>query len=91
VKSRRSFAKTTRWTRGTAAKAITYPIKHLENTFGLDRALDITTDRINAHIAQRQDSGAKNATINRELAALKRMFSLAMQAGKLSSKRYIRR
>lgn len=57
-----------------AAKAITYPIRHLENTFGLDRALDITTDRIKAHIAQRQDSGAKNATINRELAALKRMF-----------------
>jgi integrase len=72
-----------------AAKAITYPIKHLENTFGLDRALDITTDRIKAHIGQRQDSGAKNATINRELAALKRMFSLAMQAGKLSSKPYI--
>jgi integrase len=72
-----------------AVKAITYPIKHLENTFGLDRALDITTDRINAHIGQRQDSGAKNATINRELAALKRMFSLAMQAGKLSSKPYI--
>jgi integrase len=72
-----------------AAKAIAYPIKHLENTFGLDRALDITTDRINAHIAQRQDSGAKNATINRELAALKRMFSLAIQAGKLSHKPYI--
>jgi site-specific recombinase XerD len=66
-----------------ASKAVTYPIRHLKNTFGLDRALDITTDRVTAHIAQRQDSGAKNATINRELAALKRMFSLAMQAGKL--------
>jgi hypothetical protein len=51
--------------------------------------LDITTDRINAHTGKRQDSGAKNATINRELAALKRMFSLAIQAGKLSSKPYI--
>ena len=30
-----------------------------------------------------------NASINRELAALKRMFSLAVQAGKLSAKPYI--
>ena len=42
-----------------------------------------------AHIARRQEAGASNATINRELAALKRMFSLAVQAGKLSSKPYI--
>src|SRR5262249_41757619 len=30
-----------------------------------------------------------NASINRELAALKRMFSLAVQAGKLSTKPYV--
>jgi integrase len=30
-----------------------------------------------------------NASINRQLAALKRMFTLAVQAGKLSSKSYI--
>jgi integrase len=53
------------------------------------KALDLTSDRINTHIARRQQEGAKNATINRELAALKRMFSLAVQAGKLSSKPYI--
>jgi integrase len=72
-----------------AVKIIEYPIKHLRKSFALDKALDLTTDRINAHIARRQQEGAKNATINRELAALKRMFSLAVQAGKLSSKPYI--
>jgi integrase len=72
-----------------AVKIVEYPIKHLRKSFALDKALDITTDRINAHIVCRQEEGAKNATINRELAALKRMFSLAIQAGKLSSKPYI--
>src|SRR6266498_1330686 len=72
-----------------AVKIIEYPIKHLRKSFALDKALDLTTDRINAHIARRQQEGAKNATINRELAALKRMFSLAVQAGKVSSKPYI--
>jgi integrase len=72
-----------------AAKIIQYPIKHLKNSFTLYKARDLTTDRINGHIARRQQEGAKNATINRELAALKRMFSLAVQAGKLSSKPYI--
>jgi integrase len=72
-----------------AVKIIEYPIKHLRKSFAVSKALDVTTDRINAHIARRQQEGAKNATINRELAALKRMFSLAVKAGKLSSKPYI--
>jgi integrase len=54
-------------------------LKHLKTFFEGVRAVDITTDRIRAYILQRQDEGAENATINRELAALKRMFSLARQ------------
>jgi integrase len=66
-------------------------VRHLRGFFGLDRALDITTDRVRAYIALRQQrdgerKGAANASINRELAALKRMFSLAIEAEKLSSK-----
>ncbi len=72
-----------------ATKIIEYPIKHLISSFSLYKAVDITTEKINAHIARRQQQGAKNATINRELAALKRMFSLAIQAGKFSSKPHI--
>jgi integrase len=72
-----------------AIDAVQYPIKHLREGFAFDRALDITTDRIRSYIARRQEEKASNATVNRELAALKRMFSLAVQAGKLSAKPYI--
>jgi integrase len=41
------------------------------------------------HTTQRQAAGAANATINRELIALKRMCTLAMQAGKLLVRPYI--
>jgi len=64
-------------------------ITHLGRFFGLDRALDITTDRVRAYISHRQEEGASNGSINRECAGLKRMFSLAMQASKLSSRPYI--
>ena len=52
-------------------------LKHLRDFFGGMRAIDITTDRIRAYILQRQQEGAKNATVNRELSALKKMFNLA--------------
>ncbi len=52
-------------------------LKHLAAFFKGYRAIDITTDRINVYILQRQEEGAENATINRELSALKRMLNLA--------------
>jgi integrase len=64
-------------------------VKHLRHFFALDRALDITTDRVRAYVSTRQAEGASNGSINRELAALKRMFSLMVQASKLSSKPHI--
>ena len=64
-------------------------ISHLREFFGLERAVDITTDRIKAYASARQREGAANASINRELAALKRMFSLAVQDGRLSNAPYI--
>ena len=64
-------------------------VRHLRDFFGLGRALDITTDKVRAYTQGRQEQKASNASINRELAALKRMFSLAVQAGNLSAKPYI--
>ncbi len=54
-------------------------LEHLKTTFLGLRAVDITTDRINSYIVERKDEGASNASINRELSALKRMFSLGAQ------------
>ncbi len=52
---------------------------HLAPFFGGLRAVDITTDRVRAYAVKRQEQGASNASINRELAALKRMFNLAAE------------
>jgi len=52
-------------------------INHLKGFFGGGRAVDIKTYRVTAYVTERQDEGAANATINNELAALKRMFKLA--------------
>ena len=73
-----------------SARSIRLSISHLRHFFGSDRAIDITTDRIKKYVANRQNEGAANASINRELAALKRMFSLAIENGSLTTKPHIR-
>ena len=64
-------------------------LMHLRAFFGTSRALDITTDRVDRYIVARQDEGAANSTIQKELAALKRAFRLAVRAGHLTSPPYI--
>lgn len=57
---------------------------HLLPFFGERRRMSsISTANIRAFIAERQDAGASAAEINRELAALRRAFNLAVQAGRL--------
>ena len=51
----------------------------LRKTFGRFRACRITSEQIRGYIIRRQSEGLANGTINRELAALKRMFQLASQ------------
>ena len=53
---------------------------HLDPFFKGTRVPSITTTRIKQYIEERQLEGAKNSTINRELAALKRMFTLAKRS-----------
>ena len=63
--------------------------KHLLPFFGGHRASAITTSHVRRFITVRQEAGASNAEINRELAALKRAFSLAVNDGKLMVKPHI--
>jgi integrase len=51
--------------------------------FGLDRALAVTAERLRNYVAHRQAEGIAPATINRELAGLRRAFSLAVELGTL--------
>ena len=53
--------------------------------FGDCKAHSVGTDRVKAYMSQRLELGAANATINRELASLKRAFNLGIAIGKDSS------
>lgn len=63
---------------------VQYRARHLSKSFASWRANDITVTELRAFIARRQEEGASNAEINRELATLRRGFNLALQAEKLS-------
>ena len=63
--------------------------KHLRPFFGGRKAQEITTADVQTFIAKRQEEGATNAEINRETAALKRAFNLAMQAEKITRKPHV--
>jgi hypothetical protein len=64
-------------------------IAHLKEFFTGWRAQAISTDRILAYVRHRQQQRAANATINRELAALKRMFRLGERAGRIVRRPFI--
>jgi integrase len=53
---------------------------HLKPFFGGMRAVDVTSEQLARYIDKRQHEQAANATINRELAALKRMFRIGQQS-----------
>jgi integrase len=51
-------------------------VRHLAEFFGGTKAMSITTPRIKTYIERRMEAGAANATINRELACLRRLLNL---------------
>lgn len=53
--------------------------KHLRKPFEYKRAADLDTDSINEYIDKRKAAGIQNGTINRELAILRRSYSLGME------------
>ena len=63
--------------------------RHILPYFGQRRAASITTADINKFILQRQQSGASNGEINRELSHVKRAFSLGVQSGKILQRPHI--
>jgi|SRR5271157_848807 len=56
-----------------------FTVAHLKRFFAGYRAINITSQVIKNYVVHRQEQKASNATINRELSALKRMFSLAIR------------
>jgi hypothetical protein len=54
-------------------------VSALDEFFAGSRAAEITTPRIREFIAERQLQEVPNATVNRSLALLRRMFRLAFQ------------
>jgi len=59
-------------------------IKHLRGFFGDYLAVDITSNCLTRYVKWRHQERAAAATINRELAALRRAFRLAARAGKVA-------
>ena len=62
---------------------------HLTPFFGARRMAQSTTADVRTFIRDRQEHGASNGEVNRELSVVKRMFSLAVQAQKLHHRPYI--
>lgn len=61
-------------------------VKQLTTLFGGRRMSELNGADVRRYIESRQSAGAANATINRELAALRRSFTLAVDSGKLIAK-----
>ena len=60
-----------------------FSLAHLQPVFGSRRAVHVTVADVTDYITARQAAKAKNATINRELAALKKAYALALAAERI--------
>jgi integrase len=72
-----------------SAKRLAFSLQHLLPVFGDRRAVHISSADVDKYKAQRLAEGAANATVNRELAALKRMFSLAVRGERIPRAPYV--
>ncbi len=65
---------------GRRLDRLAFSLAHLKPVFADRRAMQVTTADVTAYTADRLAQKAAPATVNRELAALKRAYSLALQA-----------
>jgi integrase len=63
--------------------------KHVLPVFGQRRAQSITAEDVKQFIIHRQEAGASHAEINRELAIMKRAFTLGLQSEIITRKPHI--
>src|SRR4029077_3772540 len=61
----------------------------LDGFFAGYRAAEVTTDDVRKFIIDQQAKGLSNGSVNRSLAALKRMYNLARRDGRLRNIPYI--
>jgi hypothetical protein len=66
------------------ADEVGWRLKHLDKFFAGRRVAQITDALVTTYVAQRQEQGASNATINRELATIRPMMRLAYKHRKAS-------
>ncbi len=66
-------------------RSLGFRLKPLREAFGEDKALDVNAARIAQYVKERLAAGKARATVNRELAALKRSFALGVEQERLSS------
>lgn len=71
--------------RNRSAARLETSIKHLTAAFGGWRVVDVAEPAIDSYTTDRLDEGAAAATVNREMAALRRMFRLGLRAKLVTS------
>jgi integrase len=73
-----------------SVERLRFSLAHLLPALGSLRALHLTAAHVEAYKAQRLEAGAANATVNRELAALKRMLRLALEQGRIQAVPFVK-
>jgi integrase len=70
--------------RRRSLETLTFRLAPLRKAFALDRAVDVSEERVERYKASRLAEDAAPATVNRELAALKRAFRLGVEQKRIS-------
>ena len=73
-----------------SVRTLGFRLAPLREAFDDSRAIDVTADRIARYVRERLEAKKAPATVNRELAALRRAFRLAVEHERIASAPHIR-